>query len=79
VSLPGNFADHHRRANPLVVETLIAVSLASSAVFEMQFAAGSGEGFRDSEGLGLLLIVTPRTTIRVGLTYETTLNSPGFR
>ena len=49
--------DHLRRANPLVVDALIAIVVASLAVVEMQGAAESEEGFRDSDGLGALLVL----------------------
>ena len=43
---------HFRRANPLVIDALIAIAFASIAVVDMQARAESDEGFRDSDGLG---------------------------
>ena len=57
VALLSTLADRLRRANPLVVNTLIAIAVASLAVVEMQGAAESEEGFRDSDGLGALLVL----------------------
>ena len=48
---------HLRRANPLAVDALIAIAFASVAVFEMQGAAESEGRFRDSDGLGALLVL----------------------
>ena len=53
----GTLTDRLRRANPLVVDALIAIAVASLAVVEMQGAAESEEGFRDSDGLGALLVL----------------------
>ena len=49
--------DQIRRANPLVVDALIAIAFASIAVVEMQSAAESEAGFRDIDGLGALLVL----------------------
>ena len=49
--------DRLRGANPLVVDALIAIAFASLAVVEIQSAAESQEGFRDSDGLGALLVL----------------------
>ena len=49
---------HLRRANPLVIDALIAIAFASIAVVDMQGAAESDEGFRDSDGLGALLVLS---------------------
>ena len=53
----GTLTDRLRSANPLVVDALIAIAVASLAVVEMQGAAESEEGFRDSDGLGALLVL----------------------
>ncbi len=57
MALLSTLTDRLRRANPLVVNTLIAIAVASLAVVEMQGAAQSEEGFRDSDGLGALLVL----------------------
>ena len=64
-ALIGISADHLRRANSLVVDTLLAITIASIAVVQMQGAAQSEEGFRDSDGLGALLILAQ--TLPLGL------------
>ena len=53
----GTLTDRLRGANPLVVDALIAIAFASLAVVEIQSAAESQEGFRDSDGLGALLVL----------------------
>ena len=65
MALLGTLTDHLRRANPLVVDALIAIGFASIAVVEMQAAAESEEGFRDSDGLGALLVLAQ--TLPLGL------------
>ncbi len=57
MALLSTLTDHLRRANPLVVDSLIAIAFASLAVVEIQSAAESQEGFRDSDGLGALLVL----------------------
>ncbi len=57
MGLLSTLTHHLRRANPLVVDALIAITVASLAVVEMQGAAESEEGFRDSDGLGALLVL----------------------
>ena len=57
--------DHLRRANPLVVDALIAIAFASLAVVEIQSAAESQEGFRDSDGLGALLVLAQTLPLAV--------------
>ena len=57
MALLGTLTDYLRRANPLVVDALVAVAFASLAVVDMQGAAESEEGFRDSDGLGALLVL----------------------
>ena len=57
MALLSTLTDHLRRANPLVVDALIAIAFASLAVVEIQSAAESQEGFRDSDGLGALLVL----------------------
>ena len=64
---------HLRRANPLVVDALIAIAFASVAVFEMQGTAESEEGFRDSDGLGALLVMAQ--TLPLGLRRVAPLGS----
>ena len=51
MALLSTLTDHLRRANPLVVDGLIAIAFASLAVVEIQSAAESQEGFRDSDGV----------------------------
>ena len=65
MALLSTLTDHLRRANPLVVDALIAVALASVAVVDMQGAAESEAGFRDSDGLGALLVLAQ--TLPLGL------------
>ena len=65
--------DHLRRANPLVVDALIAIGFASIAVVEMQGAAESEAGFRDSDGLGVLLLLAQ--TLPLGLRRVAPLGS----
>ena len=57
MALLSTLTDRLRGANPLVVDALIAVAVASLAVVEMQGAAESEEGFRDRDGLGALLVL----------------------
>ena len=66
VALLGTLTDHLRRANPLVVDGLIAIAVASLAVVEMQGAAESEEGFRDSDGLGALLVLAQTLPLGYG-------------
>ncbi len=69
----GTLTDHLRRANPLVVDALIAIAFASLAVVEMQAAAESEEGVRDSDGLGALLVLAQ--TLPLGLRRVAPLGS----
>ena len=69
----GTLADHLRKANPLVVDALIAIGFASIAVVQMQGAAESDEGFRDSDGLGALLVLAQ--TLPLGLRRVAPLGS----
>ena len=61
----GTLTDRLRRANPLVVDALIAIAFASLAVVEIQSAAESQEGFRDSDGLGALLVLAQTLPLAV--------------
>ena len=61
----GTLTDRLRRANPLVVDALIAIAFASLAVVEIQSAAESQEGFRDSDGLGVLLVLAQTLPLAV--------------
>ena len=73
VALLSTLTDRLRRANPLVVDALIAIAVASLAVVEMQGAAESEEGFRDSDGLGALLVLAQ--TLPLGLRRVAPLGS----
>ena len=73
VALLGTFANHLRRANPFVVDALIAIAFASIAVVAMQGAAESEEGFRNSDGLGALLVLAQ--TLPLGLRRVAPLGS----
>ena len=57
--------DHLRRANPLVVDALIAIAFASLAVVQIQSAAESQEGLRDSDGIGALLVLAQTLPLAV--------------
>ena len=65
VSIVTTLTDRLRGANSLVVDALIAITVASLAVVEMQGAAENEEGFRDSDGLGALLVLAQ--TLPLGL------------
>ena len=65
MALLSTLTDHLRRANPLVVDGLIAIAFASLAVVEIQSAAESQEGFRDSDGLGALLVLAQTLPLAV--------------
>ena len=65
MALLSNVTDHLRRANPLVVDALIAIAFASLAVVEIQSAAESQEVFRDSDGLGALLVLAQTLPLAV--------------
>ena len=73
MAILGTLTDPLRRANPLVVDALIAIAVASLAVVEMQGAAESEEGFRDSDGLGVLLVLA--MTLPLGLRRVAPLGS----
>ena len=65
MALLSTLTDHLRRANPLVVDGLIAIAFASLAVVEIQSASESQEGFRDSDGLGALLVLAQTLPLAV--------------
>ena len=73
MALLSTLTDHLRRTNPLVVDALIAIAFASIAVVEMQGAAESEEGFRDSDGLAALLVLAK--TLPLGLRRVAPLGS----
>ena len=65
MALLSDLTDHLRRANPLVVDALIAIAFASLAVVQIQSAAESEEVFRDSDGLGALLVLAQTMPLAV--------------
>ena len=65
MALLSTLTDRLRRANPLAVDALIAIAFASLAVVEIQRAAESQEGFRDSDGLGALLVLAQTLPLAV--------------
>ena len=73
VALLGTLTDRLRSANLLVGDALIAIAFASIAVVEMQGAAESEEGFRDSDGLAALLFLAK--TLPLGLRRVAPLGS----